>query len=301
MMIETLKEQGHHLVGSHSSVKTCFWLKRSLRDEGVCYKKTFYGISPHRCIQMTPSLECNQRCLHCWRPIELNFTTEHWDPPEYIVDGIIKEQLRLVSGFKGSTKTNLRKYQEAMHPKHVAISLEGEPTLYPYLDELISEFHSRGMTTILVTNGTRPDVLAEVKPTQLYVSVNAPDEETYLKACNSLKNEWKNLQETLELLPSLETRTVIRITLADRLNLRNPVEYARLISKAEPNFVEAKAYMHLGFSRKRLSRDQMLSHEKVRDFAEGLSSQLGYELEDEVPISRVALLSKGDKNRKIMT
>ena len=36
----------------------------------MCYKHQFYGISSHRCVQMTPTLRCNQRCLFCWRSFE---------------------------------------------------------------------------------------------------------------------------------------------------------------------------------------------------------------------------------------
>jgi len=35
------------------------------------------------------------------------------------------------------------------------------------------------MTAFLVTNGTNPEAIGEVRPTQLYISLNAPNEETY--------------------------------------------------------------------------------------------------------------------------
>ena len=44
-----------------------------------------------------------------------------------------------------------------------AISLTGEPTLYPKLPELIKEIHSRGKTSFLVTNGQHPEVLQKLK------------------------------------------------------------------------------------------------------------------------------------------
>ena len=47
----------------HSAVKTCLWLRKSLRGEGNCYKGKFYGIRAHRCVQMTPSLFRNQRAV----------------------------------------------------------------------------------------------------------------------------------------------------------------------------------------------------------------------------------------------
>ncbi len=72
---------------------------------------------------------------------------------------------------------------EGNEPNNVAISLSGEPTFYPYLPELIEEYEKRGFTTFLVTNGTIPEMLAKVSPSQLYMSLDAPDLETYLKVC----------------------------------------------------------------------------------------------------------------------
>ncbi|MFZ2412399.1 MAG: 4-demethylwyosine synthase TYW1, partial [Candidatus Methanoperedens sp.] len=85
-----LKKHGYHLAGSHSAVKTCLWLNKSLRNEGACYKSKFYGITSHRCIQMTPTLVCNHRCLHCWRAIEVPVEVpKQWDSPQKIVESCL--------------------------------------------------------------------------------------------------------------------------------------------------------------------------------------------------------------------
>jgi len=287
------RRQGYHFVGAQAAVKTCLWLRKSLRGEGACYKSRFYGINSHRCIQMTPTLTCNHTCLHCWRPtLGSTLTSAKWDEPEGIVEGCLREQMRLISGYAGSGKTNLGKLEEAKKPRHAAISLDGEPTLYPMLGELIDEFHGRGMTTFVVTNGSRPDVVKEINPTQLYISLNAPDEETFTKMCGSGKNEWRRLNESLEAMRSLDStpKTCIRITLVKDLNMKNAEGYAKLIEKAEPDFVEVKAYMHLGYSRMRLPRSAMPSHSVVRGFAEEVGKACSYGVKDEVEISRVVLL-----------
>ncbi len=46
--------------------------------------------------------------------------------------------------------------------------------------------------------------------------------------------------------------------------------------------------MHLGRSRDRLTREAMPSHEEILQFAGELSKALGYELQADVPLSRVA-------------
>jgi tRNA wybutosine-synthesizing protein 1 len=297
---ERLKRQGYHLV-AHGAVKPCLWLRRSIRGGDQCYKNHFYGISSHRCVQMTPTLLCNHRCLHCWRPIDdMPGASGDWIEPAELLDGILEEQQRLISGYGGSPETtDSARLEEAKSPAHVAVSLMGEPTLYPMIKELIEEIKSRGMTAFLVTNGTMPDVISEVRPTQLYLSLNAPDEKTYLKVSNPQANLWSRFLESLEKVRDSPSRTVTRLTLARNLNMIDPQGYAKLIEIAEPDFVEVKAYMHLGSSRNRLQRDSMPTHEEVMNFARDLSEVLGYRLANHVPLSRVALLSRGSAQEKI--
>ncbi|MDP3104119.1 MAG: 4-demethylwyosine synthase TYW1 [Candidatus Methanoperedens sp.] len=298
---ELLKKHGYHLAGTHGAVKTCLWLNKSMRNEGGCYKSKFYGMTSHRCIQMTPTLICNHRCLHCWRAVEVPVEVpEMWDPPENIVNSCLVEQRRLVSGYGGSEFMDRTKWNEAFEPKHVAISLAGEPTLYPYLPELIEEFHKKGMTTFVVTNGTNPVMVEKLNPTQLYISLNAPDKETYQKACAPLGDTWDNIKQSLEIMKGSKTRTAVRITLTKGVNIDSPVGYARLIGLAEPDYVELKAYMHLGFSRNRLTRDSMPSHEEVLDFSGKVAEALGYRIADQSEVSRVVLLSKDGKKSDIV-
>jgi tRNA wybutosine-synthesizing protein 1 len=81
--------------------------------------------------------------------------------------------------------------------------------------------------------------------------------------------------------------------------MANPELYTKLLEQAEPDFVEVKAYMHLGRSRARLSREAMPDHAEILTFAGELSDTLGYRLEDDVPLSRVALLTSGKVSRNI--
>jgi len=311
-LLRVLKNQKYHLVGEHSAVKRCRWLYESLVHGRVCYKQRFYGINSHRCVQMTPSiLYCTMRCLFCWRvqsgdSREWKWTEtsrSKWDPPEKVVEGCLKAQQKLLSGYKGNPKADRKKYLEALTPKHAAISLAGEPTLYPYLGDLIAEFHRHGLTTFLVSNGTVPEVLSRLgeEPTQLYVSVCAPNESTFLKTCRpQIPNAWEKLKETLSLLPSFNCPTVLRLTLVRNLNLKHPELYAQLLEKANPTYVEPKAYMHVGFSRLRLGFENMPSHREIRNFADKLAEETGYKVLDEAPESRVVLLSRLKKPIKLI-
>ncbi len=299
-----LEKQGYAIVGNHSAVKLCHWLRESLLRNRFCYKQQFYGIKTHRCLQMSPAVNnCTQNCLFCWRFQGFSEVyLKEVDDPEFIVEESIKQQKRLIVGYKGDPRVDRKKWEEAMDPKHVAISLIGEPTLYPRLGELIEEYHKRGFTTFLVTNGTMPEVLENLDPlpTQLYVTLAAPNEEIYKKLLVPLiKNGWERLMRTLELLPSLDTRTVIRHTLVKGWNMEYVKEYAKLDSLASPDFVEPKAYVFVGYSRERLNLSNMPSHEEIRNFANSLASEMGYNYIDEKEDSRVVLLSKHKNPKKI--
>ncbi|MEM0230585.1 MAG: 4-demethylwyosine synthase TYW1 [Candidatus Woesearchaeota archaeon] len=305
-----LERQNYAIVGKHSAVKICTWTKKALRDEDFCYKQKFYGIRSHLCCQMTPAVDyCPNRCSFCWRSIELTSGSEipdaEVDEPNDIIEGSIAAQRKLLSGFPGNPKANQKKVTAAMEPMHFAISLAGEPASYPKLDELIGLLHKRGKTTFLVTNGQFPETLAKLKnlPTQLYISLTAPDEATYLKtAAPSFKDAWKRLNKSLELMASLrdKTRTTIRMTLVKGLNMHSPEKYAELIRKANPLFVEAKAYMYVGFSRERLTMENMPSHKEIVNFALEIGRHCGYKLVDEKENSRVVLLMQKDFPGRIM-
>ncbi|MFH1506435.1 MAG: 4-demethylwyosine synthase TYW1 [archaeon] len=299
-----LENQQYGLTGNHSAVKICTWTKKSLRDEGVCYKEKFYGIKSHKCCQMTPSLGiCQNECIFCWRDQKVKGSFKPLDEPEDIIKNSVIEQRRLLNGFKGNAKVNMEKFEQAQNPDQYAISLSGEPTLYPKLSELIERLHKAGCTTFLVTNGLQPGLLTELAmPTQLYVSLDAPNEELFNKIDkSSVKDAWKKLNETLDLLPLLnkKTRTAIRITLIKGYNLVAPEQYAARIEKSSPMFVEVKGYMFVGSSRQRLSMENMPRHPEVKAFAEKICKHCSYKIVDEQPISRVVLLMKEDKDRFI--
>ncbi len=285
---------------NHTAAQTCGWTANALRGEGRCYKNTFYGIQSHRCIQMTPVVKCNERCVFCWRDhaghaYELDGV--EWDDPEAVVDASIDLQRKLLSGFGGNDKVPREVFEEALEPRHVAISLDGEPTLYPYLPELIEAFHDRDITTFLVSNGTRPEVLEACHPTQLYVSVDAPDRKTFREVVNAVEDDaWDRLIETLDVLAAKdETRTVLRTTLLDGYNMTHPEWYAAMYDRADADFVELKAYMHVGNSRDRLDRNVMPDHDDIVAFADAVGEYLPtHPVRRDVPESRVALLARDE-------
>jgi len=323
-----LKKQHYEIIGKneHTGVQICRWTKKSLRDEGVCYKEKFYGIKSHLCCQMTPSFYCPNKCVHCWRAIEYTNGEEipgEIDSPEEIINESIKAQRKLLKGFnidKHSkkiqlSKANQEKYAESEEPMQFAISLSGEPTVYPYIGELIQELRKRGKTSFLVTNGLFPEKIKELiknkqLPTQLYVSVNAPNEILYNKFHRSIKKDaWEKFNETLNLLPKLKgkTRTVFRMNLVKDLNMlpEQAREYAYMIKKSQPKFIEIKGFMSVGFARERLGYDRMPTDKEMEEFIEILLKELkkidekDYKLLDKHEFSRAYVIGKNKSELKI--
>jgi tRNA wybutosine-synthesizing protein 1 len=311
---EKLEKMHYEIIGKHTALEICGWTKKSLRDEGVCYKEKFYGIRCHMCAQMSPSAGfCDQKCIFCWRPHEHNIGTKmdkKVDSPKEIIEGCIKAQKRKLSGFGGNEKTNEDKYKQAQEPMHFAISLTGEPTLYPQLSELIAELHKQGKTSFLVTNGQHPEVLEKLSkdgnlPTQLYISLDATTAEEFKRINIPLnKDGWQRLNKTLKLLPKLKCRKVIRITVINGHNEKSISGFAKMLKTAQGTdnlMVEVKSYMHVGYSRKRLPKEAMPRHKEIRRFSEALVKELEWKVLDEQCRSRVVLIAPKEFKERIMT
>ncbi len=301
-----LKKQHYALVGNHSAVQICRYTKKSLLDEDVCYKQQFYGINCHQCVQVAPSVMfCEHKCIFCWRPIEKNLGTKITNPdsPKEIISGCLKMHRKMLNGFGGNDRVNRAKYKDTYGPKHFAISLSGEPTLYKKLPEMLKELKKMKITSFIVSNGENPSMIKKINPTQLYISMIAPNQPLYRKisqTCN--KDGWKRYLETLKILKqkSKSTRTVLRLTLIKDINMLEPENYAKLIKIAGPDFIEIKAYMNIGFSQYRLRLSNMPLHTEVNKFTKEILKFLPkYKILDEKENSRVVLLGNGKKNKKI--
>lgn len=301
---EILRKHGYSLTGEESGAKLCQWVGEKLINGDSCYKEDFYGIDCHRCLQMSPTLDiCNQSCLFCWRYQDHQKRDGvEFDDPETIVEKSLQAQKELVSGFGGEKRCSKKMWEEAKDPNQVAISLAGEPTMYPHLGELIKEYEKRGMTTFLVTNGTNPKALEKLDtlPSQLYITLAAPNKKIFRKLCVPKSNNlWERLNESLEILNSLETRTVIRHTLVKGWNIGWESEYADLLKKANPDFIEAKGYVFVGDSRRRMSIDNMPSHQTVKGFASKLNEFLDRDILEEKERSRVVLIGDEDSELEL--
>jgi len=292
-----LAKQKYHLVGDHGGVKVCHWTKQSLIADRSCYKGTFYGIESHGCMQMAPNVDtCNLGCTYCWREPHSDKMTKINDDPYELYLQSVRAHRRLLTGYGGNPKADRQKWIDAQNPKHVAISLNGEPTLYSRLGEFLEICHQHGTSTFLVTNGSLPRVIERLDPlpTQLYVSVDAPNREIFNRLCRPKFDDaaFEKLEQTLQLLPSLDTRTVCRHTLIKGESLGFHDQYARLDNMADPDFIEAKGYVFVGNSRNNLSIENMPSHAEVMDFSRKLAPLVNREVLSDRRESRVSLIGE---------
>jgi len=298
-------------VSDHSTVELCHWTKKSFRNEGDCYKHKFYGISTHRCMEFSPAgMHCENRCVYCWRPMEfydsMKMDEKKVAEPEQIIMKLMEERRKLIVGHYGDPTQDRKKIDESLLPQHYAISLSGEPTMYPKLPELIKYLKSRPTTKsiFLVTNGQEPEMLQKLQdenalPTQLYLSTNAADFESFMRINRPrYKDSWERWNRSIEMLSKLDTRTVLRITLIRDYNNGDDMipEFASMIRRSGANFIEVKSYMHVGRSTNRLEHVNMLEMEEVRHFATELAKQSGvFSVMDESFVSRIVVLQNQER------
>ncbi len=136
-------------------------------------------------------------------------------------------------------------------------------------------------------------------PTQLYLSTNAADYESFIKI-NKPKydDSWERWNRTLDMLKDLDTRTVLRITLIRNYNDQKEMipAFAKMFRKASPHFIEIKSYMHIGRSTNRLEHENMLEMSEVKKFSEEIAKQSKiFSVMDESLVSRISILQNNER------
>nr|XP_005549480.2 S-adenosyl-L-methionine-dependent tRNA 4-demethylwyosine synthase TYW1 isoform X1 [Macaca fascicularis] len=273
---EALTKQGYQLIGSHSGVKLCRWTKSMLRGRGGCYKHTFYGIESHRCMETTPSLACANKCVFCWRHHTNPVGTEwRWkmDQPEMILKEAVENHQNMIKQFKGVPGVKAERFEEGMTVKHCALSLVGEPIMYPEINRFLKLLHQCKISSFLVTNAQFPAEIRNLKPvTQLYVSVDASTKESLKKIDRPLfKDFWQRFLDSLKALAAKQQRSVYRLTLVKAWNVDELQAYAQLVFLGNPDFIEVKGVTYCGeSSASSLTMAHVPWHEEVVQFVREL-------------------------------
>lgn len=301
---QQLLKEHYKLIGSHSAVKLCRWTKAQLRGRGGCYKHSFYGIVSYQCMEATPSLACANKCTFCWRHHK-NPVGKEWkwktDPPDFIVKEALENHRALMNEAKGVLGARKDRLVEALTVKHCALSLVGEPIMYPEINRLVDELHQRDISTFLVTNAQFPDLILKLAPvTQLYVSVDAANPIALKEVDRPLHSDyWERFIESLKALRAKNQRTVYRLTLVKDENMSDPAEYANLVRLGSPDFIEIKAVTFCGKSAtSKLTVGNTPWYDEVIQFAQELLENIPSDIEDTYEIacehqhSNIVLLAK---------
>ncbi|XP_041882514.1 LOW QUALITY PROTEIN: S-adenosyl-L-methionine-dependent tRNA 4-demethylwyosine synthase TYW1-like [Corvus kubaryi] len=207
----------------------------------------------HRCMEATPSLACANKCVFCWRHHTNPVGTEwRWkmDQPEVILQEAIENHQNMIKQFKGVSGVKAARLEEALTVKHCALSLVGEPIMYPQINRFVRLLHQHGISTFLVTNAQFPEEIRRLEPvTQLYVSVDASTKESLRRIDRPLfKDFWQRFLDSLKALAEKQQRTVYRLTLVKAWNVDELKAYADLITLGKPDFIEVKGVTYCGES-----------------------------------------------------
>ncbi len=309
-------EKKHYGVYGHSAVQICGWTKKSLTGKGVCYKEKFYGIECHNCMEFSPAVMwCQQNCSFCWRPMEfmknIEINENEVDDFKDIVDNLLIKRRKLLSGFGGHPTVDMKKLKEANDPTHYAISLSGEPTMYPHLDKIVEYLKTipKTKSIFIVTNAQIPEFFEKLEkntnalPTQLYISLDSPNEAVFKKVNMSLyKDAWQRLHKSLEIFSKLQTRRLLRFTLIKGVNDLEEqfCGYQKLIEIGKPDFLELKGFVYIGMARKRHTKEQSPTYLEVESYAQKLADYLGnYTYVTSAPNSLICLLKRNDSKYEI--
>jgi len=298
MLRKSLTKQGYKIIGTHSGVKLCRWTKSMLRGRGGCYKHTFYGIESHRCMETTPSLACANKCVFCWRHHSNPVGTEwRWkmESAEFILKGALENHYKMINEFKGVPGVLPEKLEEGMQAKHCALSLVGEPIMYPEINKFVKLLHREGISSFLVTNAQFPDAIRDMEPcTQLYVSIDASTKDSLKKIDRPLfKDFWERFLASLAELKKKGQRTVYRLTLVKGWNAEEMDNYAKLVDIGQPDLIEIKGVTFCGSSKaSTLTMQNVPWHTEVVRFVTDLVERLpGYEIASEHEHSNCILVA----------
>lgn len=202
------------------------------------------------------------------------------DAPDKIVQDAVGFHVRMIKEFKGVPGVKPERFQEGLEPRHCALSLVGEPIIYPHINELITMLHERHISTFMVTNAQFPDKITALKPvTQLYVSIDAATKED-LKAIDRplFKDFWERFLACLDELARKGQRTVYRLTLVKGMNTTGLDDYARLVARGRPDFIEIKGVTFCGSSNSgddsELTMQNVPWHEEVVQFGKTLCEKV---------------------------
>lgn len=218
------------------------------------------------------------------------------DPAEMIIEEGLKNHVQMIKQMKGVPGVKDERYAEGFNVRHCALSLVGEPIIYPEINKFIDILHSKRISSFLVTNAQFPEQMESLRPvTQLYISVDAANPEELKKVDRPLFEDfWDRYLRCIDVLHLSRQRSVFRMTLIKNFNEEDLPGYVKLIERGKPSFVEVKGVTFCGGKRPEIGMKDVPWHEEVVQFCKELEKHLGgeYGIASEHEHSCCVLLAK---------
>jgi tRNA wybutosine-synthesizing protein 1 len=210
------------------------------------------------------------RCVFCWRHGK-NPVAKEWkwemDKPEFLIEQSISKHQDMIRECKGVPGVIPERYNDAFTVRHCALSLVGEPIIYPQINRFVDLLHERRISSFMVTNAQFPKELEMLKPvTQLYLSIDAATPESLKEIDRPVhKDYWERFLASIDVLRNKQQRTVFRLTLVKEWNMAEMQDYAKLIHRGMPEFIEVKGVTYCGNNKtSSLTIKNTPYHEEVR-------------------------------------
>lgn len=156
--------------------------------------------------------------------------------------------IRQLKGVPGVVPERL---EDAFTVRHCALSLVGEPIIYPQINKFVGLLHAQRISSFMVTNAQFPDEIRNLTPvTQMYLSIDAGTPESLKKIDRPVFPDfWERFLASIDALRDKGQRTVFRLTLVKEWNMDEMQGYAQLIQRGRPDFIEVKGVTYCGNSK----------------------------------------------------
>ncbi|XP_068524701.1 S-adenosyl-L-methionine-dependent tRNA 4-demethylwyosine synthase TYW1B-like [Anas acuta] len=76
------------------------------------------------------------------------------DQPEMILQEAIENHQNMIKQFQGVAGVKADRFEEAMTAKHCALSLVGEPIMYPEINRFLKLLHQHNISSFVHSPGT---------------------------------------------------------------------------------------------------------------------------------------------------
>jgi len=222
-------------------------------------------------MEVAPALCCTYR-HHRWRHLDSPVVRKwnyYTDDAKDLALEFVKQHLALMNDVMARDAKPDR-LEKAQTVRACDFSLLGEPVVYPGINTLLTRLHNLKIATWMDDIGMHPKELdALPTPTQLTLTVLAPTPHWMEMLMQSVfEDPWDRFQASLVVLAKKPYRTALRLVLIETLLDGHFQDYADIICKAKPDFVEGNSNVYIGMYPPFTTSDSnpAPAHEKVLQF-----------------------------------